>query len=82
MARCCRRTPKSRTRWRSISGCSAARATARRSPRSVSAALSAMQMLADFEPRLVGSVLTGTATEHNDIQLHLFAERAESITSG
>ncbi len=27
-----------------------------------------------------GSVLAGTATEHNDIQLHLFAERAESIT--
>jgi hypothetical protein len=45
-----------------------------------SAALSAMQMLADFEPRLVGSVLSGTATEHNDIQLHLFADRAESIT--
>lgn len=45
-----------------------------------SAALSAMQLLADFEPRLVGSVLTGTATEHNDIQLHLFAERAETIT--
>jgi len=45
-----------------------------------SAALSAMQMLSDFEPRLVGSVLAGTATEHNDIQLHLFAERPESIT--
>ena len=45
-----------------------------------SAALSAMQMLANFEPRLVGSVLAGTATEHNDIQLHLFAEQAESIT--
>jgi hypothetical protein len=43
------------------------------------AALSAMQMLSDFEPRLVGSVLSGTATEHSDIQLHLFAERAESI---
>jgi hypothetical protein len=44
------------------------------------AALSAMQLLAEFDPRLVGSVLTGNATEHNDIQLHLFAERAESIT--
>ncbi len=44
------------------------------------AALSAMKMLVDFEPRLVGSVLAGTATEHNDIQLHLFAERPESIT--
>ncbi len=39
-----------------------------------------MQLLADFDPRLVGAVLAGTATEHNDIQLHLFAERAESIT--
>jgi hypothetical protein len=45
-----------------------------------SAALAAMHMLSDFEPRLVGSVLTGTATEHNDIQLHLFAEQPESIT--
>jgi hypothetical protein len=45
-----------------------------------SAALTAMQMLSEFEPRLVGSVLAGTATEHNDIQLHLFAERPESIT--
>lgn len=45
-----------------------------------SAALSAMQMLSDFEPRLVGAVLSGTATEHNDIQLHLFAESPESIT--
>lgn len=45
-----------------------------------SAALSAMQLLREFEPRLVGSVLSGTATEHNDIQLHLFAESAETIT--
>jgi hypothetical protein len=43
------------------------------------AALSAMQLLSEFEPRLVGAVLSGTATEHNDIQLHLFAERPESI---
>ena len=45
-----------------------------------SAALSAMQLLQEFDPRLVGAVLTGNATEHSDIQLHLFAERAESIT--
>jgi len=44
------------------------------------AALSAMHMLSAFEPRLVGPVLSGTATEHNDIQLHLFADRPESIT--
>src|SRR5579864_1521763 len=44
------------------------------------AALNAMLYLQEFEPRLVGSVLSGTATEHSDVQLHLFAERAESVT--
>jgi len=44
------------------------------------AALSAMRYLQEFEPRLVGSVLSGTATRHSDVQLHLFAERAESVT--
>ena len=44
------------------------------------AALAAMRYLKEFEPRLVGSVLSGTATEHSDVQLHLFAERAESVT--
>jgi len=44
------------------------------------AALSAMQYLEEFEPRLVGSVLSGTATEHSDVQLHLFADCAESVT--
>ena len=39
-----------------------------------------MRYLKEFEPRLVGSVLSGTATEHSDVQLHLFAERAESVT--
>lgn len=43
------------------------------------AALAAMRWLAQFEPRLVGPVLSGTATEHADIQLHLFADRPESI---
>ena len=45
-----------------------------------SAALSAMRYLREFEPRLVGAVLAGTATEHSDVQLHLFADRAESVT--
>ena len=44
------------------------------------AALQAMRQLSGFEPRLVGSVLSGTATEHADVQLHLFAERPESVT--
>jgi hypothetical protein len=44
------------------------------------AALHAMQYLQEFEPRLVGSVLSGTATEHSDVQLHLFADYAESVT--
>lgn len=43
------------------------------------AALHAMRYLREFEPRLVGSVLSGTATEHSDIQLHLFADYAESV---
>jgi predicted nucleotidyltransferase len=44
------------------------------------AALNAMLYLREFEPRLVGAVLSGTATEHSDVQLHLFADRAESVT--
>jgi hypothetical protein len=44
------------------------------------AALAAMRYLREFEPRLVGAVLAGTATEHSEVQLHLFADRAESVT--
>jgi hypothetical protein len=44
------------------------------------AALSAMRYLSEFEPRLVGPVLSGTATVHAEVQLHLFAERAEAVT--
>src|SRR5581483_6512174 len=43
------------------------------------AALQAMHWLSQFQPRLVGSVLSGTATEHADIQLHLFADRPENV---
>ena len=43
------------------------------------AALTAMRALSEFSPRLVGAVLTGTATEHSEVQLHLFTERAESV---
>jgi hypothetical protein len=43
------------------------------------AALRAMHWLSKFEPRLVGPVLSGTATEHADIQLHVFTDRAEDI---
>jgi len=42
-------------------------------------ALETMRMLEEFQPRLVGSVLTGTATNHSDINLHLFADRSESV---
>ena len=44
------------------------------------AALAAMRCLGEFSPRLVGAVLAGTATEHAEVQLHLFADRAESVT--
>lgn len=43
------------------------------------AALRAMHWLAQFQPRLVGPVLSGTATEHADIQLHVFADRPEYV---
>jgi len=44
------------------------------------AALSAMRYLREFAPRLVGPVLSGTATEHAEVQLHLFADRVETVT--
>src|SRR6202451_4399696 len=43
------------------------------------AALHAMHWLSGFEPRLVGPVLSGTATAHADIQLHVFADCAENV---
>lgn len=43
------------------------------------AAEQAMQLLSRFEPRLVGPVLTGTASAHNEINLHVFADSAESV---
>src|SRR5438105_13372325 len=44
------------------------------------AALAAMRYLREFAPRLVGPVLSGTATEYTEVQLHLFAERVEAVT--
>lgn len=43
------------------------------------AAIEVMDYLVAFEPRLVGPVLAGTATEHSPVQLHVFADRAESV---
>lgn len=43
------------------------------------AALQAMRLLRNFEPRLVGAVLTGSATAHMDIQLHVFSDSAEPL---
>jgi hypothetical protein len=42
-------------------------------------ALEAMRLLEEFEPRLVGPLLSGTATPHNDITLHLFADTPETV---
>ena len=42
-------------------------------------ALDAMERFARFNPYLVGSVLTGTAGEHSDINLHLFADSAKEF---
>lgn len=43
-------------------------------------ALKAMRLLADYDPRLVGPVLTGTADEHSDIQLHVFTDTPENLS--
>ncbi|MEK6750236.1 MAG: hypothetical protein AABY83_13710 [Pseudomonadota bacterium] len=43
------------------------------------AAIEALQFFTRFQARLVGSVLTGTATEHSDINLHLFSDTPEEI---
>ncbi len=42
-------------------------------------ALSAMAVLARFTPRLVGPVLNGTADENSAINLHVFADSAETV---
>ena len=44
-----------------------------------STALSAMRLLEDFTPRLVGPVLTGTADDNSAINLHLFADSSEAV---
>ncbi len=42
-------------------------------------ALVVMELLAPFDPRLTGSVLSGTATRHSDINLHVFPESAKAL---
>jgi hypothetical protein len=42
-------------------------------------AVHAMQLLEQFNPRLVGAVLDGTANEHSRIALHVFADSPESV---
>jgi hypothetical protein len=42
-------------------------------------ALDLMQRLERFEPRLVGAVLNGTATEFSDIQLQLFIDDVKAV---
>jgi hypothetical protein len=43
------------------------------------AALSAMALLAEFEPRLVGTVLGGTADPSSAVDLHVFSDTPELI---
>ena len=42
-------------------------------------ALQAMRLLRQFEPRLVGPVLSGTASAHSEVNLHLFADNPEVV---
>ncbi|MDJ0926352.1 MAG: hypothetical protein QNJ73_01780 [Gammaproteobacteria bacterium] len=45
------------------------------------AAANIMQRLESFRPRLVGPVLSGHATEHSGIDLHLFTDTPESVAA-
>ncbi|MGH8752244.1 MAG: UDP-N-acetylmuramate--alanine ligase [Burkholderiales bacterium] len=42
-------------------------------------ALSLMYLLKDFNPHLTGSVLSGTAAEHSDINLQLFVDSVKDV---
>jgi hypothetical protein len=42
-------------------------------------AVQAMQLLDEFNPRLVGAVLDGTANEHSRIALHVFSDSPEFV---
>ena len=44
-----------------------------------SAALEVMEQLAEFRPYVTGPVLNGTAGEHDDIHLQLFADSAKDV---
>ena len=43
------------------------------------AAVTAMQILATFDPRLVGPVLNGTASAHSPVNLHVFSDTPELV---
>lgn len=45
------------------------------------AALSAMELLSPFRPRLVGPVLNGTADANSAVNLHVFADSAEAVAA-
>ncbi len=44
-------------------------------------AIKAMHLLKTFEPRLVGSLQRGSATEYSDVNLHLFTDTPDSFGS-
>jgi hypothetical protein len=45
------------------------------------AAFEIMRGLAEFHPRLVGDVLSGNATVHSSVDLHLFSDTVEAVGS-
>lgn len=40
-----------------------------------------MRLLAPFNPHLAGAVLSGAATAHSDLELHVFTDRATDIST-
>jgi hypothetical protein len=46
------------------------------------AAIDLMEQLEQFQPRLIGALLNGSATAHSTIELHFFSDTAEAVGAG
>lgn len=57
-----------------------ARALGQRNRALLQAAEQTMELLAAFDPRLVGALLRGTVTERTPVELHLFAETPDAVS--
>jgi len=55
------------------------RAIGRQMERMLGLAVDLMELLSDFEPRLVGALLRGEITARTPVEIHLFSDNIESV---